>query len=131
MGREIETGFKQHCKKSGLKSREFPTKGEGTYQKVYWKWIEANHKGVFKNFEQFKAVKTFTHQMDKIKVFSQYSESCCDKCDFTNPLLNINTLIQVNRDIVLSVYENFADTVPHEHLCIMILVVLRYCRSCT
>ena len=54
-----------------------------------------------------------------------YVDRCSKEADLANPGLNIEAILQVNKEILTFMTETFINTVPAKHLNIMILCLLR------
>ena len=122
---EIERGWNQYCRTKRIKARSLPTRGEGTYIKLYWEWIKTNHANAFRHWEHFFNAKSFARGMHVRGQMATYVDRCSKEADLANPGLNIEAILQVNKEILTFMTETFINTVPAKHLNIMILCLLR------
>ena len=122
---EIERGWNQYCRTKRIKARSLPTRGEGTYIKLYWEWIKTNHANAFRHWEHFFNAKSFARGMHVRGQMATYVDRCSKEADLANPGLNIEAILQVNKEILTFMTETFINTMPAKHLNIMILCLLR------
>jgi hypothetical protein len=64
----IVAAFAAHRREHQINPRSLPTKGEGTYEKVYKKFLEENYARTFSNFFSFCNAWKFCNGMDNIAI---------------------------------------------------------------
>ena len=124
--KDIEKTWREFCRKHKIRARLCPTKGEGTYVKKYWKFIQTHHAGGFKTFDAFLQAKTFVNGMSKIGLLDKYADSCSERCNFAHSSLSMGVVLAANKLLFSTIYESFVDTVPSHVLNPIMLCALRH-----
>ncbi|CAK0825346.1 unnamed protein product, partial [Prorocentrum cordatum] len=121
----IEAGRSEHTRKNHLTSRGCAAIGK-SWDKCYEEFLNENFTGLFKKYNHFKCAKIFLHGMEKLSIMQAYIQDCNAKVNFANPKFSVEGALVINRDVYVTIYEGFVDTVPADHLKVMLLEALKF-----
>lgn len=124
---EVEKAWKAYCTEHTLTARSCPSKGPHSYEKQYWKFVDVNYKGVYKNWLAFLNAKVCVRGLSKQNLLQPYNTHMSTMVNFCHPKLNTEVALQANRDMLVTILENFASTIPSFHLNIIIMEALAVC----
>ena len=79
---DVEAEWNTYRHQHQITSISCPTSGEQSYEKKYWRWIDTNHPGVYKNWFQWDNTKSFRHGLTKLGIYQKYVQMMEDRCNF-------------------------------------------------
>ena len=59
-------------------------------------------------------------------IMQTYEQRCAAEADFSHPGYNVENLLWINKEIFTSIVDGFKDTIPADHLNVLLLECLRF-----
>ena len=71
----VEAAWAKYCEEQNLSSRNCATRGELTYEKLYWKYVKTNFAGKYVDWEHYECTKSLVHGLRSLGMFDGFKDS--------------------------------------------------------